>query len=483
MVKVGWVAVLFLLMLGTASAASCGNNNAEGSEECDGTDLRGYNCNTICKFDKDSPKDYSSSAQQHIDYYCGPYGSLSCKSDCKFKSTCHYSLCGDGAKEGAEECDNGQMNSDSAPDACRTDCVLPSCGDYAIDSGEECDDDYHNSDEIPNACRKDCRRAHCGDGVLDDFEECDVGNANANDGCYQCMLCYNPVDDLRIGADARLCEGTYTIADSGEEGVIIVSGSDLTLDCNGAALIAPDTDLGAQHTGANVMATIPTTSSTLKPTAPTIRTTATLVKGLATSSTTTLKATTTTLKTTVTIPNVAANVGLVQTTSTTASTVTTLKFTFTPITISKAAVTTSTTSTTLKSFVGFTKRPVFANPNAVVFRQGTGIKVTGSNVLLVNCDVRNYRTGIKVGGSGSVLVWNKACGNSEDIRSDSQGNYGVLNSCDSAPTWTENGQPGCMLQCEAEPQQTQTTPTTATTTTQPKGGGFFDRIAGMIFGS
>jgi len=48
--------------------------------------------------------------------------------------------CGDGVLEGLEECDDGPANSDTAADACRTDCTLPSCGDGATDSGEACDD-------------------------------------------------------------------------------------------------------------------------------------------------------------------------------------------------------------------------------------------------------------------------------------------------------------------------------------------------------
>jgi cysteine-rich repeat protein len=48
--------------------------------------------------------------------------------------------CGDGTKEGAEQCDEGPLNS-NLPDApCRPDCKLPRCGDGVQDSGEACDD-------------------------------------------------------------------------------------------------------------------------------------------------------------------------------------------------------------------------------------------------------------------------------------------------------------------------------------------------------
>jgi len=38
--------------------------------------------------------------------------------------------------EGDEECDDGLHNSDSEPDACRTDCTLPRCGDGVCDTAD-----------------------------------------------------------------------------------------------------------------------------------------------------------------------------------------------------------------------------------------------------------------------------------------------------------------------------------------------------------
>ena len=49
-------------------------------------------------------------------------------------------ICGDGIVTAPEECDDGDANnSDTAPDACRTDCTAASCGDGVVDSGETCD--------------------------------------------------------------------------------------------------------------------------------------------------------------------------------------------------------------------------------------------------------------------------------------------------------------------------------------------------------
>jgi MYXO-CTERM domain-containing protein len=61
---------------------------------------------------------------------------------------CQFTICGDGVLQmtngdptfpGNEECDDGVSNSDSIPDACRTNCAAPSCGDNVVDMGEQCD--------------------------------------------------------------------------------------------------------------------------------------------------------------------------------------------------------------------------------------------------------------------------------------------------------------------------------------------------------
>ncbi len=97
------------------------------------------------------------------------------------KYTLIAAVCGDGVVAFPDEqCDDGPDNSDTSPDACRTDCILPRCGDSVTDSGEACDG---SSDAAcPGSCRFNCTCAVCGDGILDAGEECDGSDDAACQG-------------------------------------------------------------------------------------------------------------------------------------------------------------------------------------------------------------------------------------------------------------------------------------------------------------
>lgn len=95
-------------------------------------------------------------------------------------SACLIEGCGDGVVQAGEECDDGAANSDTVADACRTTCLLPICGDTVQDSGEDCD---HGAETA--TCDANCTLVSCGDGDLNLTvpEECDDGNNVAGDGC------------------------------------------------------------------------------------------------------------------------------------------------------------------------------------------------------------------------------------------------------------------------------------------------------------
>lgn len=62
-------------------------------------------------------------------------------------------VCGNGVPEATEACDQGLANSDTKPDACRSDCTEARCGDGVVDTGESCDD---GDDDPLNACTPQC---------------------------------------------------------------------------------------------------------------------------------------------------------------------------------------------------------------------------------------------------------------------------------------------------------------------------------------
>jgi cysteine-rich repeat protein len=207
----------------------CGDAILAGDEECDDgfeshSDTRPDACRTDCTLPicPDGVADPSNGEEcddgnSDAGDGCGP--------------TCLDERCGDDIinNNGTEQCDDGGLNSDSAADACRTNCELPSCGDSVQDDGEICDDGntvsedgcradclaietcgdgvqqgglgeacdnglLDNSDSTPDACRVDCQLPSCGDAVTDpsNSEECDDANSVDGDDCSNlCQVCGN----------------------------------------------------------------------------------------------------------------------------------------------------------------------------------------------------------------------------------------------------------------------------------------------------
>lgn len=297
-----------------------------------------------------------------------------------------FAICGDGIKQGMEQCDNGYNNSDTKPNTCRSDCTLPMCGDYVVDDGEECDEGkYINSDKIPGACRTDCKRAHCGDGVLDlsENEQCDDGNNDPYDGCHKCRMCYEPKDNLSIsgyqGQYLTLCGGNYEFEDKGSEGIIILAGSDYIFDCQGTALYGVAPTMQSAVSGS-------------------------ISAGAADK-------------------NILAGIGA--------------KFT------KKKTKTKIPTKTKEPSQTGTGYTP----PRSAFAYQGTGILVNGSNIAVRNCHIEGFKYGIKLKSAGNVLINNYCCTNSVDIVSEKE-NDGVRNNCSKVNSWQEKGSQGCSLKCD-----------------------------------
>lgn len=83
-------------------------------------------------------------------------------------------VCGNGAKEGLEQCDDGDL---SNGDGCSSQCTIEKCGNGIVDEaiGEQCDGTA--------GCDAHCHLEYCGDGRMQSSEQCDDGNGVNDDGC------------------------------------------------------------------------------------------------------------------------------------------------------------------------------------------------------------------------------------------------------------------------------------------------------------
>lgn len=170
---------------------------------------------------------------------------------CRFDATLAVSTCSNNCSDGfvnpGEECDDGDQNSDSLPDACRSNCQAAHCGDGVIDPGkdEECDDGGDNSASRADACRTDCTLSCCGDGARDSSEECDDGNTDPDDGCSEsCVVEENAVCQHRdAGADQCMpIEADAGVLDAGltDAGLDASGGGDEVYADGGIPPYAPD---------------------------------------------------------------------------------------------------------------------------------------------------------------------------------------------------------------------------------------------------
>ena len=141
-------------------------------------------------------------------------------------------LCGNGRLDRDEECDAGDANSDTAPNACRTACVEAYCGDGVVDDGEECDD---GNDVDDDGCDSACTRTPgpCGDGIVNDGEECDDGNQVNGDGCENDCTLTNPVCGDGIVSQGEQCDDGNDIDGDG-------CNSDCTLPVCGNGVVDPN---------------------------------------------------------------------------------------------------------------------------------------------------------------------------------------------------------------------------------------------------
>ncbi|MCZ7686913.1 MAG: DUF4215 domain-containing protein [Sandaracinaceae bacterium] len=168
--------------------ASCGDGSRTPGEECDdGNTESGDGCDALCAVEPG--------------YACFE-PSRGRPSECE-------ETCGDGLihEDAGEECDEGEANSDTAPNACRVRCVRAHCGDGVIDDAEECDQGAASSDATPGVCRTSCRLPFCGDGVVDDGESCDPGGGAALEAASCAGTCEPPDGGASDGGTGAPTDG------------------------------------------------------------------------------------------------------------------------------------------------------------------------------------------------------------------------------------------------------------------------------------
>jgi cysteine-rich repeat protein len=90
-----------------------------------------------------------------------------------------WGICGDGSKQGEEDCDDGNA---VEQDGCSASCRREVCGDGKVNQkSEECDD---GNTQANDGCGPTCKVEVCGDGSVNQAsEKCDDGNDVDGDGC------------------------------------------------------------------------------------------------------------------------------------------------------------------------------------------------------------------------------------------------------------------------------------------------------------
>jgi hypothetical protein len=199
----------FSACAGTATVI-CGDGRAEGDEQCDGADLRNRDCVDL-GFDG---------------------GLLACSDRCGYDTGACVgagAVCGDGVVAGLEECDGAELRGATCTDlgyvggdlACDSSCTLdpsactaPACPNGVLEPGESCDSAELSGEDCLSlgytggtlactaTCTFDttaCTTPSCGNGTAEGSEQCDGNDLRQRD-----------CTDLGLGTGSLTCNADCT---------------------------------------------------------------------------------------------------------------------------------------------------------------------------------------------------------------------------------------------------------------------------------
>ena len=157
---------------GDIGPGHCDDGGGDDDDDCDHDD--DGDCDSDCDHDDDGDCDGDDTTCDH---------------DTDGDGACDTSTCGNGMKEGAEACDDGNTtNGDGCSSTCTVEPHTCVCGDGIKDLTEACDDgNTTNGDGCSSTCVIELPM--CGNGVVENGETCDDGNTSNGDGCSSVCIC------------------------------------------------------------------------------------------------------------------------------------------------------------------------------------------------------------------------------------------------------------------------------------------------------